>query len=56
VDVKGLLGEGANGLDDQGPNGDVGDKATIHHVNMNPIGSGLIGGLDFFPQTAKVRR
>jgi hypothetical protein len=49
MNIEGLLGEGANGLDDQGPNGNVGNEAAIHHINMDPIGSGFIRCLNFFP-------
>ena len=34
--------------------GDVGNKISIHYIQMNPIGSGLFDGLHRFSQFAEV--
>jgi hypothetical protein len=44
--VKGLVGERADGIDDEWANGDVGDEAAIHDVNVYPITACLVDGND----------
>jgi len=42
--------------DDQRPDGDVGDKVTVHHVHMQEISAGRLRCLHLLAQTTKVRR
>ena len=35
-----LIGQGAQGVDDHGPDSDIGYKMTVHDVNMNILRSG----------------
>ena len=44
VNVEGLGGYRAQGLDDQGANRDVGHKAPIHHIDMDPVGASFVHG------------
>lgn len=46
VDIKGLVGVGADGIDDQGADRDVGDEPAVHHIDVDPVATGLINGLD----------
>lgn len=44
--IEGLVGERADGVDDEWANGNVGDKAAIHDVNVHPITPCLVNGND----------
>jgi hypothetical protein len=44
----------AKRLYDSRANGDVGDKMSIHDIDMNPVTSGGINGPHFFSQSGKV--
>ena len=46
VAVQGLVGDGAQRIDNQRADGDVGHKAPVHHVHMHPVTSSLVDGLD----------
>lgn len=46
VHIQGLLSHGAQGVNDQGPNGDVGDETAVHYIDMDPVAAGLVNGLD----------
>jgi hypothetical protein len=48
VDVEDFVGDGADGVDDEGADGDVRHKTSVHHVDMHPIAAGLIDGLDLW--------
>ena len=48
VAVQHLVGDGAEGLDHEGTDGDVGHEAAVHHVDVDPLGAGLVGGLDLY--------
>ena len=55
VHIQRLLGVGANGIHNQGTNGDVRHEATIHNINVNPVSACFINSLDFFSQATKIR-
>mmetsp|Transcript_36744 Transcript_36744/g.51246 ORF Transcript_36744/g.51246 Transcript_36744/m.51246 type:complete len:211 (+) Transcript_36744:614-1246(+) len=38
------------------PNGDVGHEASVHHIHMHPISTGLQHVTHFFTQLGKIRR
>ncbi len=40
VAVEGLVGGAAQRADDVGPEGDIGDEVAVHHVEMDPVGTG----------------
>ena len=42
VNVESLLGDRAQGLHNQGADGDIGHKAPIHHIDMDPVGAGFV--------------
>lgn len=46
VHVDDLVGDRADGVHDERADGDVRDEAPVHHVDVNPLGTGLIDGLD----------
>ena len=46
VAVQGLVGHGAQGIDNQRADGDVGHEAPVHHVDVDPVAPGIINGLD----------
>ena len=48
VNVQGLLGHRTQCLNNERPNGDVGNKAAVHHVHMDPISTGFVHGFHFF--------
>jgi isopentenyldiphosphate isomerase len=39
---------------DQRANRDVGHETSVHDVHVNPIGAGLVDGLDFGRKAAKI--
>jgi hypothetical protein len=49
-----FIGEGAEGLEDGDADGDVGDKAAIHHVYMNVGESGLGDGADLCAELGEI--
>ena len=44
VAVQGLVGDVAQGVHNQGADGDVGHKAAVHDVHVDPVGAGLVHG------------
>lgn len=44
--VQHLVGDGAQGLDHQGANGDVGHEAAVHDINVHPVAAGRVDGPD----------
>lgn len=44
VAVQGLVGDRAQSIHDQGADGDVGDEAPIHNVNMYPVATRSVNG------------
>ena len=46
VAVQHLVGDGAEGLDNEGADGDVGHEAAIHNIDVHPLGTSLVDGLD----------
>jgi hypothetical protein len=56
MNVERLGGRAANGLQHGWPDADIRHKAAIHHVDMDPIGTGGINGANFFAQPREVCR
>ncbi len=54
VNVEGLFGDGPEGLHHQGTDRDVGNEATVHDIDMNPVGTGFIHGADVLAQACEV--
>ena len=50
--IEDLVGDGAESIHNQGTDGDVGHEAAIHNINVNPVATGLVNGLDLqiFPE------
>ena len=44
--IKHPVRDWAQGLNDEGPDGDVGYEPTIHNIDVHPVGTGTINGLD----------
>jgi hypothetical protein len=44
--IQDLVGDRADGLNYQGADGDVGHKASIHHIDVHPVATSLVNGLD----------
>ena len=53
--VEDLLGMRAHRLDDVGAVGNVRHKMPVHHVEMDPVGAGLIHRADFFAELGEIR-
>jgi hypothetical protein len=43
-------------LHDVGPNGDVGDKMSVHHIDMDPVRTGFIDCAHLLAELGKVPR
>jgi hypothetical protein len=54
--VKGQVKFPAQGVYDQGANGDIGHKTAVHHVDVQPVGPGGHGLTHMGGQPAKVGR
>merc|ERR1719163_1990927 len=54
VGVENLVGDGAERVDDEGTDGDVGDEATVHDIDVDPLRAGLIDSLDLFAEGGEV--
>ena len=52
----GADGAGTHLLDDRRTEGDVGNEMTVHHVEMDPVGTGTHHGLDLVAEPRKIRR
>ena len=48
MNIQGLVGDGAESIDNERANGDVRDKATVHDINVDPISASFIDGLDLY--------
>ena len=44
--IQHFVSDGAESIHNQRANGDVGDKTTIHDINVDPIATGLVNCLD----------
>lgn len=44
--VEDLVGDRADSVNDERADGDVRDEAPVHHVDVDPLGTCLIDGLD----------
>ena len=56
VDVKGQLRVASAMFDRARPDRDRWNEVSIHHVEVHPVGAGLLEGCDFLPQPAEVGR
>ena len=55
VDVEGLLACAVcSAFTTSGPMRDVGDEMAVHHVDMDPVGTGAVDGAQFLAQLGKV--
>ena len=52
--VEDFLGVRAHRLDDIGTVGNVGDEMTVHHVEVDPVGTGRIDGAHLLAQFGEV--
>ena len=55
VDVQDLVGDGAQRINHQGADGDVGHEAAVHDVHVHPVAAGLVNGLHLQPMAANGR-
>jgi hypothetical protein len=55
VDVERQVRASADGFYDAWTNADVGDKVTVHHIDVDPVSAGGLGGANFFTQPGKIR-
>src|SRR5262245_65412742 len=53
--VEDLLGVRTHRLDDVGAVGNVRNKMSVHHVEMDPVGAGRIDIADFLAEPGKIR-
>lgn len=56
MDIESLSGARAYGLDDVRTKGDVWNKVSIHHIAMNPVGTGFVDSIDLVAQAGKIGR
>jgi hypothetical protein len=54
--IESLLGVRPHCLDDVGAVRNVRHEMSVHHVEMDPVGTGLIHRADLFAQFREVRR
>ena len=55
VHIQRLAGHRPQGLHDHRSNGDVGHKAAIHHIDVNPVSAGLVNRPHVLSKLGKVR-
>ena len=46
VNVKGLVGDGSQRVDDERPDRDVRHEAAVHHVHVHPVAARLVDVAD----------
>ena len=56
MDVEGLLAVRAQGLDHRRADGQVGHEMPVHHIDVDPVGTGFVDGTNLFAQLGKVSR
>src|SRR3546814_10197784 len=56
MDIEGLLRVRTERLHHAGSYRDVGDEMAVHHVDMDPVGAGLVNGTDFLAQAREIGR
>ena len=54
--VERLLRRFSDALDDQGADGQVRHKTTVHDIDMDPVGAGLVDRPHLLIQSAEIRR
>jgi hypothetical protein len=54
--VDGLRGCLAHRFDDNRADRDVRDKAPVHHIDMDPVGSGLVNRPDLIGEPPEISR
>lgn len=52
MDVEDLVGDRAEGVNNEGADGDVRDEAPVHHIDVDPLRTGIIDGLNLSKRTA----
>jgi len=55
MDVEGQFGDFSQIGDNGWSHGNVGHKIAVHHIHVDPVGSGFFHGDDFLAQFAAVR-
>jgi hypothetical protein len=56
MNVERLCRRAADGLQHDGPDGDIGHEAAVHHIDMDPIGAGGVDGADLLAQSREIGR
>ena len=54
VDVERLCRRAADRLQHDRPDGDVGDEAAVHHVDVDPVGAGGVDGAHLLAQSGEI--
>jgi hypothetical protein len=54
VTVEDLVRDRANRVDHERADGDVGDEAAIHHIDVDPLGTSLVDGLNLLTKPGEV--
>ena len=54
VHIKRLGGDFTQGVDHQRTDSNVGNKVTVHDIDVNVIGAGTVYSLNVFPETGKI--
>ena len=50
------LGVGLQRLANHGPEGEIGHVMVVHHVKMDPVGTGVDDAFDFLAQASEISR
>ena len=54
--IDGFRGRPPDGLQHNGPEGDIGHEPAVHHIHMDPVGAGRIDRAHLFAQPREIRR
>lgn len=56
VNIKRLLGDWSDGIDNEGSDGDVGHEAAVHDVHVHPVAACIIDGFNLHNIVCSVYR
>jgi hypothetical protein len=54
VNIQGEVGDFPAVFDYKGPHGQVGDEMAIHHIDVDPVYTGLFGFADLVSKSGKI--
>lgn len=54
VNIHGLVSDASDGVQNERPNGDVGDESAIHDINVDPIAASFVDLADLLAETREI--